>query len=834
MKRLLQVCRCLALCVLLMTGCASLSTQREELPDVPDRLWPEMATTSDVIYCAYVTSSLSDWWGEPSNPSWMITDDEDTMNALTLVGLQGIINRTTPEIFFIWDERGLYNRPSDFWLDEIEVSKDRELKDLMKPDEDFERLNYPESGTPVAPPYGNEDLIRKIVTAYQDRFSGVVVYDPDVPDTINLAFSLASLNNLIVVSPQQLSHFTPYFPIYHDFRTTSEEEAWDDTANSLDDIYMWAFDNIWLEKTFSHIGYAACSPKSSDLNPYSKTYENWQCIEKFLPLGLAPRDLMTALQIPVVNLSPEIPDQRKVLEKYLEKAGPGGIVFGVYGLSECESTRLYSTYGLTNAFVLNGNAPLSSGNLSVIGGIKKQARPYQAMISEQRILESLDPSVPAVAALWVSDGDSIQVLMDRGFKGIVEFDKVFGSPASMTINPTLIDLAPVVWNWYVSNTDPTGLVNGFSGAGYAYPGVMDEDVLSVYVANTANYLEKTGLRTLQLDTRYSHIDSDEFSYFLNHLPDELLYGVINLEAGATAQTLPLSFIGKSAIPILTCVDVIEPQQVDHLVKLIFERADAEYTYEVEMCNGWVSEDLAGGETCDQGVLVSDPDASQGQALRYTPETGVWTMAAGGPGITLYPGEYELIYRVKGEPPISESGEPGARLFWGGYTEKGALQYGKHGEYDLDAEVLQPYGEYKEIRIPFTLEKIEHDFNCVVDYYGGAQGEGLYTRFPLVIDTITIRRISPSNIQSIAPIFITCMNPVDQKDVLKMFKQSFESKGGVILSMDELLYSVNPSAMIDLAKEQLGEKHPAVKKAEKLLRKGYPAESLFTVRTALSE
>ncbi len=39
---------------------------------------------------------------------------------------------------------------------------------------------------------------------FSPRFKGAVVYDPDVPDTINLATMLAGLEDRLMLAPEQL------------------------------------------------------------------------------------------------------------------------------------------------------------------------------------------------------------------------------------------------------------------------------------------------------------------------------------------------------------------------------------------------------------------------------------------------------------------------------------------------------------------------------------------------------------------------------------------------------------------------------------------------------
>ena len=109
--------------------------------------------------------------------------------------------------------------------------------------------------------------------------------------------------------------------------------------------------------------------------------------------------------------------------------------------------RLVSQYGDFCPVITNGNAPFASPNLSLHAALPIEPAFYQAELNPERILASLTAS--HVASFFVSDGDSIQYLMDRGFA--LAWDQVQGHRFGWTINPVLADLAPLVWNDYVQN-----------------------------------------------------------------------------------------------------------------------------------------------------------------------------------------------------------------------------------------------------------------------------------------------------------------------------------------------------------------------------------------------
>lgn len=85
------------------------------------------------------------------------------MMALTLVGMQGVINRNEPRIYLDWIENERKNA-SRFWLSLLRQHISVEYLDL----DGLAAINF-------------------LFQRYGSRFTGAVVYEPAVPDTINLA-----------------------------------------------------------------------------------------------------------------------------------------------------------------------------------------------------------------------------------------------------------------------------------------------------------------------------------------------------------------------------------------------------------------------------------------------------------------------------------------------------------------------------------------------------------------------------------------------------------------------------------------------------------------------
>lgn len=126
-------------------------------------------------------------------------------DQLLLTTLQGIVNRTRPELYFIYDPG---DNPVDLrWL--TGLGKHR---------------------------YTMHDDALALIGKYRSRVRGAIIYDPDVPDTINVATTLAGLEDSVVATADQAASYG--FKIIKDLR--GQFTGQDKVA-----IYQWQLDHLW-------------------------------------------------------------------------------------------------------------------------------------------------------------------------------------------------------------------------------------------------------------------------------------------------------------------------------------------------------------------------------------------------------------------------------------------------------------------------------------------------------------------------------------------------------------------------------------------------------------
>lgn len=125
---------------------------------------------------------------------------------LLLTTLEGIINREQPRIYVLQNK-------VDPWLKDLKV------------------------------PYKQHDNAMDVFKKYVKEIKGVIVYDPNIPDSINVATTLAGLKDAVVASPelaQQLTAAPYHLSVLEDLQGKFKNRM---------DAYNWQYENLWSQTT---------------------------------------------------------------------------------------------------------------------------------------------------------------------------------------------------------------------------------------------------------------------------------------------------------------------------------------------------------------------------------------------------------------------------------------------------------------------------------------------------------------------------------------------------------------------------------------------------------
>ena len=294
----------------------------------------------------------------------------------------------------------------------------------------------------------NWDLVAK----YLAEVKGIIVYDNAVPDTVNLATTLAGSKQALLASSSLVARLTgsPYnLPILLDLRGKYTDK-------------LSVYQSLW--------------------NDY------WPSLTHRLALGLNPvavrasvREYATAVGAAALWLDPSVPAESSLLDQFLSSMGAGTVWMG-WWQDEGTGVTTASSHGIATV------ASDYSTNLTVHGGMPRT------------IHVKPTPDAPALqnqiyVAFILSDGDNLQFVehLQRKLWNDPGRGKV---PMGWTLSPAMVDAMPGALDYYwTTATADDALISGPSGYGYTYPNDWtDATQLAQFVARTEAYNEQAGFR----------------------------------------------------------------------------------------------------------------------------------------------------------------------------------------------------------------------------------------------------------------------------------------------------------------------------------------------------
>ncbi len=367
-----------------------------------NQLLPTFSAPAPVVDCIDLTS---------------LTGDE----ADLFTSLQGILNRTQPRIACVHNADG---EGKMTWLD-------------------LHNIPYV-----VTNGYG-------VIQKYRTNFTGLVVTDPNLLDTLNLATTIAGVSNQLICAPGLLNTLTnaPYnLPVIEDLRGRFTDKY---------QVYNYLYSNYWSQCTHRLIG------------------------------GLGPdlhgsfRDYFVATKTACVWLDPATLNftDKALLAKFVADSPANKSVYIGWWPSEANGLNWITSYGipvLASDFLRNS---------SLFGGVTHAVN-----------VPEIPPAPPlqnkVYVSLLLSDGDNIQYMQHvmKMWWGNSARGKL---PIGWTCSPLAADMDPVMMNYYWSTaTTNDCLISGPSGAGYTHMQSWSSANLAGFTKITDSYLQRSGLRII--------------------------------------------------------------------------------------------------------------------------------------------------------------------------------------------------------------------------------------------------------------------------------------------------------------------------------------------------
>ncbi|GIV17121.1 MAG: hypothetical protein KatS3mg022_2556 [Armatimonadota bacterium] len=361
---------------------------------------------------------------------------------MLLLSLQGIVNRRQPQVYY------LFNETDQFWLDWM-----RQRGWVKR----VERVSNPQ----------------QLLQRFRSAIKGMVITDPAVPATKNVATMLAGVHDAVVASPRIARGLS--LPIVADLRGRWKKNV---------DAYRWAYETLWGQMNHHLI---ACS----------------------YPDHLALRDYLVANRVFIFWISGPIDGARaysdpnaeaRLAEEVLAKMPPNTCVLSYpwagkdIGIGEGPGVTLFAEFGKYLVGTIN------VANLTVHSGIR---------VAQFR-QKPVPPAPPlrndkVYVSFIMSDGDNLPVLTTHNFPQLWR-DPLRGTiPIGWTISPAAGWLIPAVVDYYYgTSTSQDYWLTAVSGLGYTYPdqfGKRYRDSEKVYT----DFLNLTRLAMAPMDLHIAWI-----------------------------------------------------------------------------------------------------------------------------------------------------------------------------------------------------------------------------------------------------------------------------------------------------------------------------------------
>jgi MYXO-CTERM domain-containing protein len=334
-----------------------------------------------------------------------------------------------------------------------------------------------------------------LIAQFKSELAGVVIYDPLVPDTLNLATTIAGQSKALVASPRLAEKLqaAPY-------NLTVVQDLRGKFANKLA-VYQSLLDNQWAKAP--HRVVLGVSP---------------------IAHKAAVREYAVALGAAAIWLDPQVPAESTLLNKFLDAMDPGSAFMGWWP-EEGAGVQRASEHGIATV------ASDYATNLTMHGGFPRDFVPK--VIPPKPRLEN-----KRYVAFILSDGDNLQ-FVEHLMRKLWNDPGRGQVPIGWTVSPAMLDAMPGALSYYASSATALDvLISGPSGWGYSYPNMYpNQESLDAFVARSDDYARRAGLRVVTIwNTITGGIDMDVGQSFAQKAPSVLGLTGQNTGGGLTVYS----------------------------------------------------------------------------------------------------------------------------------------------------------------------------------------------------------------------------------------------------------------------------------------------------------
>lgn len=435
--------------------------------------------------------------------------------SLAVASLQGLINREGPILYVIPAPRGSKRVYPEYWLDVF--SKEG-------------RWLYGRNTSEL----GSFD---ELMETFGSVVKGVVIWDPEVSATVNVATTIAGVEDGIVLSPElaETLVFKWNLRVIKDLRGMFDGA---ETGSAKNDAYRWAIGEYFSKGLCSShllcLYEDAFSTREKGNTRYVVT-RDWAVKNRAFVFDLSPWGDETPYDDPKQPLGTDFETYKMILEENLKHSAgehmtelAGFFAFHKYSNvtpnksihepvpTEWETVYLITPYNCYQNTVAH-NCYNQSFHSSAPFTKLKQGRPKHVPSLENKVYlcflmadyDSTTPLYEFMPRLW-----------DDPNRGKI--------PLAWGINPNLIETYPDIISYlYETATDNDYFVSDATGAGYFNPNRIKPEYLPLMIRHNKHFYEQTGMSIAGMVLDWDEPTPAVKDGYREFAPDGFAIGVID-------------------------------------------------------------------------------------------------------------------------------------------------------------------------------------------------------------------------------------------------------------------------------------------------------------------
>ncbi|MHB1001050.1 MAG: GxGYxYP domain-containing protein [Armatimonadota bacterium] len=469
--------------------------------------------------------------------------------TLALVTMQGIINRAAPTLYVTNDQ---YTRPQ-YWLDLF--SKDggwmqgRERKTLNTLDDIFKLAGK--------------------------KIKGAVIWDPEVAATVNVATTIAGVEDAVALSPEYADKYLKKWklPVIKDLRGmfTGKE-----TGSKKNDAYRWAIREYIQTGKCKFDFLCLYTDSYFDRQPGNISYavdRDWPVKNRAFVYDLSPWGDEKPGDDPDQPMGTDLATYKMMLSEVLKQTAgkqttevAGFFNFVKYSNmpnhpskhdpvpTEWETVYLISPY---NCYQNTATEVCYNQSFHSLAPFKplKQHRPAAKKSLRNK----------TYIAILMADYDSAYPLY-HFYPNFWE-DKNRGKlPLAWGINPNLIETYPdVISHFYKTATKNDYFVADASAAGYMNPNLVQKQYLPLFVKHNKHFYNQTDMTISGMVLDWDEPSSDVKDAFTKFSPDGFATIVMDLHGNGGKHPQPHVWKRMPVIQLYTHADFAQPDHASQVI-----------------------------------------------------------------------------------------------------------------------------------------------------------------------------------------------------------------------------------------------------------------------------